>query len=181
MGSEMCIRDSLWTPPSRISKRTSGHLQVQNRPLDASASKFKTDLWTPQSRNTNLRTRNVRPTSPQPNSGHLCRRRLRFTRKRFTARTATSSPGPSRNASAWVMRVITNQKAKSTGRGQANTCLRGLQRHLLTSIPATRRTRFLSTNHVAGEPRGPSGPRSASAPRKGHVSEFWKKPVPQPL
>ena len=28
-----------------------------------------------------------------------------------------------RNASAWVMTVITNQKAKSTGRGQADTCL----------------------------------------------------------
>ena len=42
----------LWSPPRRISKRTSGHLKVQNRPLDASASKFKPDLWTPQSRNT---------------------------------------------------------------------------------------------------------------------------------
>ena len=42
---------------------------------------------------------------------------------------ANPSRADTRNASAWVMRVITNQKAKSTGRGQADTCLLNL-RHM---------------------------------------------------
>ena len=44
---------------------------------------------------------------------------------RTTQAAALANPprADTRNASAWVMKVITNQKAKSTGRGQADTCL----------------------------------------------------------
>ena len=91
---------------------------------------------------------------PGPRPTSRTRANLHLAPRLLLAAAAPANPprADTRNASAWVMRAITDQQATSTGRGQANTRLRGLQRHLLTSTPATRRTRFLSTSRVAVDP-----------------------------